>query len=238
MRCLFISDAHYPLSTEIENFLLKNHRDFDVIYILGDIFEFYYGYRNFIYPHHFRLINTLSLVAHHTNLVIFEGNHEYALEGITGFVKNIKVVKHSITVQIDGFKVYMEHGDTIDKSDLGYRIFRKALKNPFMLSFIGTLPSSWLLELSKLASGFSKSRLKSPIYRKTDRELEKFARMKIESGYDAVILAHTHSPVMKKMGNGLYINTGDFLEHFSYVTYESSCGFKMNRYREVKNEKG
>ncbi len=226
MRCLFISDAHYPLSKRIEHFLLDTYHKFDAIFILGDLFEFYYGYTNYIYPHHASLINTLSFIGQHTDLVLFEGNHEYKLENIKQFIK-ADVVKESLDIKLDNNRIYLAHGDTIDKGDIGYRIFRMALKNRFTLGAISLLPSNFLLEMSRMASGFSKSKLKKKAYRRTTEELERFAYVKLNSGFDVVILAHTHSPGMKKLNNGLYINTGDFLEHFTYVTYESSKGFQL-----------
>lgn len=218
MKCLFISDAHYPLGSEVVDFLLGNYQNYDVIYILGDLFEFYYGYENFIYPHHLRLINALKFISSKVRIKLFEGNHEYRLERIREFI-DVEVIKDGAFENIDGVKVFLAHGDTIDRLDVSYRLFRSFLKNGITLSIIERIPPSTLLRLSKVASRISKENLSSKNYRGTERALENFAKRAIENGVDVVILGHTHTPLFKKFHTGLYINSGEFFKRFSYVVY-------------------
>jgi len=230
MRCLFISDSHYPKSEAIIDFLFKYYDEYDNIFILGDLFEFYYGYRGFFYPHHLKLINLLNIISNKKKVFIFEGNHEYNLEVIKEFV-NVEVVKRELVIKLDDFLVHLEHGDTIDKKDIGYRMFRGALKNRFTLKLIDRISPRFLYFLSQKASEFSKKRLHSKKYRGTDEALERFAESKIEDGTDVVILAHTHNPIIKRIENGLYINSGDFFKHLSYVVYDSESGFSLESFR-------
>ncbi|WP_022670096.1 UDP-2,3-diacylglucosamine diphosphatase [Hippea alviniae] len=221
MKCLFLSDAHYPFGSYIVDFLLDTYHRYDAIYILGDLFEFYYGYKGFVYPHHRKLISVLSLIAKKRRLVLFEGNHEYRLKNIREFV-DAEVVYEFKEEIIDKFRVFLAHGDTIDANDRAYRLFRAFLKNRITLDFINYCVSkSVLLKLSKIASDFSKNSLRDKSYRRTSIALEKFAKSKIEEGFDVVVLAHTHEPVFKKIKNGLYINTGEFIKHPTYAVYEN-----------------
>ncbi len=226
MRCLFVSDAHYPKNDAIINFLLDVYCTFDKIFILGDLFEFYYGYKGFFYSHHIKLINLLGIISKKTEVILVEGNHEYNLENIKAFV-NVEVVKRHRIFLIDSLKVYVEHGDSIDKKDISYRIFRAFLKNRITLKIIDNINPSFLYFMSQKASEFSKKRLKIRSYRGTQREFELFAKKIIDNGADIVVLAHTHKPAIKRFGKGLYINTGDFFEHFSYVVYDSKTGFSL-----------
>ena len=235
MRCLFLSDAHYPFSKGVVDFLLDRYSDFDAIYILGDLFEFYYGYNSFVYPHHLTLINALGFISQTTKVTLFEGNHEYRLERIRDFL-NVRVVKGFLRERIGEYTVFMSHGDTIDRLDVGYRLFRAALKNKLMLSFINTIPPIRLLRLSQIASKVSKENLKSKRYRGTEKALESYAKGLLRGGVDVVIFGHTHKPVFEKMDNGLYINTGEFYSIFSYVTFDDE-GFKMHYWR-GKDDKG
>lgn len=226
MKCLFVSDAHYPSNNKIIDFLIDSYGQYDIIFILGDLFEFYYGYKNFLYTHHMKLINMLNMISKKSRVILFEGNHEYNLKRIKDFL-NVDVVEHYLNIEIDGLKLHLEHGDTIDKKDTAYRLFRAALKNTATLKIIDKLPPYFLLELSKMASSFSKKSLNNKRYRNTDKALETFAENKIREGFDYVILAHTHNPVVKKINKGTYINCGDFFNRFSYAVYESSEGFSL-----------
>ena len=221
MKCLFISDVHYPFGRSVIRFLLKKFDKYDAIYILGDLFEFFYGYGSFLYPQHLQLINVLKFVSTKTQITIFEGNHEYRLEKIRDFI-DVRIIKESLIETLGNNTVFMAHGDTIDKLDISYRFFRASLKNRFMLSLIGKIPPSRLLYLSRLASRISKENLKSKKYRGTEKALENFAFAKLKEEVDVVILGHTHTPVFKKLNGGLYINSGEFFNRFSYVTFDGS----------------
>ena len=226
MKCLFLSDAHYPTSKGIIKFLLDTYSEFDAIYILGDLFEFYYGYDDFIYPHHLSLVNVLKFISEQVRVTLFEGNHEYKLERIRDYM-NVRVVKEGLEEKIGDYNVFMAHGDTIDKKDVAYRMFRATLKNKLMLSFINTIQPSKLLFLSKLASKVSKENLKSKQYRGTEKAFEYFSEKLIFGGIDVVMLGHTHNPVFKKIGRGLYLNTGEFFLNFSYVVFDGKQ-FKLD----------
>ncbi|AEA33907.1 UDP-2,3-diacylglucosamine diphosphatase [Hippea maritima] len=231
MKCLFVSDAHYPKSDAIVRFLSEKYTNYDTIYILGDLFEFFYGYDSFVYSHHLRLINLLAQIGKSRRLVLFEGNHEYRFEGIKRYIE-ADVVKEFLEEDIDGFRVVLSHGDTIDKKDIFYRLFRGFLKSRPTLTLINLLPAYLLFNLSQKASNFSKRRIKSKKYRGTEAACLEFAQRKLKKGADVVILAHTHTPVFKKINNGLYINTGDFFENFSYVEYETTKGFFLKRWND------
>ena len=47
-----------------------------------------------------------------------------------------------------------------------------------------------------------------------------FARRKFSEGYRAVICGHIHAPEIRVFGDNYYVNTGDWLTHFSYVRFD------------------
>ncbi|MGB9755634.1 MAG: metallophosphoesterase, partial [Desulfurella sp.] len=79
MKALFLSDIHYKGNEEFLVFLDKIYKQYDKIYIVGDLFEFYYGYE-FLFCQHIKLINLLKKVSDEKKVYLFEGNHEYRLE--------------------------------------------------------------------------------------------------------------------------------------------------------------
>jgi len=46
-----------------------------------------------------------------------------------------------------------------------------------------------------------------------------FARSKIAEGYDVVVMGHRHQPTRKEVGNGIYINLGDWITHNTYAEF-------------------
>ena len=43
-----------------------------------------------------------------------------------------------------------------------------------------------------------------------------FVKARLDEGYDIVIMGHIHIPTLEHYENGIYLNTGDWIEHFSY----------------------
>jgi UDP-2,3-diacylglucosamine pyrophosphatase LpxH len=65
--------------------------------------------------------------------------------------------------------------------------------------------------------------------------LRRFAQRKLQEGFDAVVLAHTHLPeviTMKKQGGeGYYFNVGNWMRDYSYLRYRKKKGFSLEYFR-------
>ncbi|AHF97912.1 MULTISPECIES: UDP-2,3-diacylglucosamine diphosphatase [Desulfurella] len=228
MKALFLSDIHYKGNEEFLVFLDTIYKQYDRIYIVGDLFEFYYGYE-FLFCQHIKLISLLKKISEEKKVYLFEGNHEYRLEAIKKFLPKIEVVKKELIENIDSKLFYIEHGDCIDKKDKAYLMFRNILKNRFTLMLINLISPVFLLKLANIASKISKKNLKNKTLRRTDAALEEFAQNLIKKGFDFVLFAHTHNPVLKQINNGIYVNIGDFCENFTYVEFDKTI--KIRRYQ-------
>ncbi|MCD6130355.1 MAG: metallophosphoesterase [Deltaproteobacteria bacterium] len=233
MRCAFLSDIHYRKGeTEGEKlflkFLYKKAHHFDRIYILGDLFEFYLGYPHFFYKEHRKVISYLKLLSlWETKIYMIEGNHEYGFTEAGKFL-NMKVYRKNCIAHIDGRYVYLEHGDLINKKDWRHILCQYILKSPAMLYVFKKIYPSVMMKLSHIAGNVSKNYLRAK-----NGAIEKmFAdyALKIieEKDMDVVILAHIHQPLYLKKGKKIYINSGDFLEHYTFVVYENG-NFYLDR---------
>ncbi len=141
------------------------------------------------------------------------GNHDWWEKGLLKDLGIAKIPSPYSTI-IDGLKFYLHHGDGIAAQDWKYRAMRKIIRSKWTI-----LPFSFIHpDISrKLVSLFSYSSRRvsqekpdySPAY-------ELFIKARLEEGYDAVIMGHTHIPAFKKYPDGIYINTGDWLKHFTY----------------------
>ena len=48
-------------------------------------------------------------------------------------------------------------------------------------------------------------------------EYEAYAEQKLACGFDIIAIGHLHIPVIQSFSKGIYVNTGDFIDHFSYA---------------------
>jgi len=232
LKAVFFSDVHLvPEDQEKTRLLqgfLEDSGDADIVVILGDLFEFYHGYDNYIYPWYESVANTLKKMTGNGSKVYFlEGNHEFELGGF--FARHTGVVSgREMVIQHDGKKVFLSHGDASGLFCLG-----SVLKNRFIYKIMDMIGPMVTWKCAEKA-GFFLSRKIKPYDDNIKRIFRENGRKKLEEGYDVVIFAHSHmvdkiefEDTGKKK---TYLNTGDFGRYLDYVVYDSNSGFSLRTY--------
>ena len=231
MRIVFFSDAHLKKEeTEriafVTRFIEGVSKDADMVFILGDLFEFYHGHDGYIYPWYRPVIETLKEIRRNRPVYYIEGNHEFRMGSFFESYTGITSV-NDMSLLIEGKKFFLSHGDEINPIPL-----KKLLKS----SPIYALMDSFGPALSwKIAMGCRAllSKRRKPYSLKVRDRFRAYGRTKIDEGYEAVILAHSHIPDLVEYGGdgaGIYVNTGALIEHCSYADYISGKGFSLKIY--------
>ena len=128
----------------------------------------------------------------------------------------IKLHRDEFDSEYGGRKFHFIHGDGLAVDDWGYRILKRVFRSKFNIWLYRKLPSDWAFAFAKKVSVSSRKHSS-----KRDNgflsDYRNYAINKLKSGFDAVVIGHLHIPSYEKTEHGLYINSGDFIEHFSYV---------------------
>jgi len=215
---IFISDAHIrtdesPRAQMLIRFLNDIKSEVTDLYILGDLFEFWFEY-NIVFPKdYFKTLATLyNLIQNKKSVHYILGNHEVT---IGNFLRNFGFTVHSgdTILNIDGKCVFLAHGNKIDKR-LWTAIWEGLLTSRLNHSLYSLIHPDIGVFLAQGIAYLSRKQRRSPNLIKM---LERYALKKLNN-VDIVILAHSHIPVFKKYENKYYINTGDWIQHFSYAT--------------------
>jgi UDP-2,3-diacylglucosamine hydrolase len=143
----------------------------------------------------------------------------------------VRLAGDSLDIEVQDKKIHLFHGDGLAYSDKAYRIMKRLFRFRPNIWLYRQLPVDLAYRLAHRTSASSRERSYSK-----DKDLQgyhDYAKTKIDSGFDAVIMGHTHFPEIKQMGGGLYINTGDWISHNSYVKLESGV-FSLNYHKEKK----
>jgi len=221
----FLSDAHLGGEDESKekikeqkllSLLGRIKEDGEYLYLVGDMFEFWFEYKNAIPKGHLQILSKLKeLVDSGVKVIYLVGNHDFWLGDFLPTNLGIPIFKDSIEAVHQGKRIFISHGDGLAKKDRGYRILKKILRNRVNIFLYRQIPPDLSYPLAKFVSRRSRSWVQK---RDTAflQEYENFAVEKITQGFDAVILAHTHVPVIKNSGNRVYINLGDWFLHFTY----------------------
>jgi UDP-2,3-diacylglucosamine hydrolase len=223
MRKIFIADAHLrsPEDTNYRTlirFLESLPRDTDTLYLLGDLFEFWVGNPKPVYRHYREFVDCLKAVrGRGVRIVYFEGNHDFHLERFFETELQAEVHRTGAVLEIAGKRVYLCHGDQINRRDYLYRALRLAFHNPVSRAlvpfFSGRLAAHTAALLSRQSSkqhAARRSRWDYPAI------LNSFARGQFAAGCDAVITGHYHLPFVTREEGHTFIALGDWITQFSY----------------------
>lgn len=235
----FIGDAH--LSDDdpgrqalLIRFLEENRDRMERLVILGDLFEFWFGFQGYIDPAYRPLCDTLvSLTRSGIPLIYLEGNHDFALGPFFKETLGAEVYPGSHTLDIHGQRVFLAHGDGLARGDFLYRFWRGLLKNRACYGIIRRLGPERTHRLKNLISRRSWMHRRRA-FGQGECPDERFARDRCLEGADVVVLGHTHQPCEKTFRLSgrtcYYFNVGDWMKHFSYLQYRPDKGFRLAFY--------
>ncbi len=221
----FLSDVHLG-AEEPEKERLKEDKlvalldkikdEGELLYLVGDMFEFWFEYKNVIPKDHFRVLMKLKeLVDGGVKVNYIVGNHDFWLGDFLPEKMGIPIFREPVEVTHQGKRIFIAHGDGFAKNDAGYRILKKILRNRVNIFLYRQVPPDISYPLARFVARGSRNYVQK---RDTGflQDYEDFASGRIKEGFDAVILAHTHEPVLRDLGGGTYLNLGDFFRHFTF----------------------
>ncbi|HEX9912375.1 MAG TPA: UDP-2,3-diacylglucosamine diphosphatase, partial [candidate division Zixibacteria bacterium] len=187
----FISDAHLgsnsPAKEKLKEerlllFLEQIKKDSQALYILGDLFEFWFEYKNVIPKNHFPVLMKLKeLIDLGIPITYLVGNHDFWLGDSLTEQVGMKIVKHPLSVEHQGKIIYLIHGDGLAKKDIGYRILKKILRNRINIFLYKLIPPDIGIPFAKIIASYSRNKTQS-----RDKEFledyREFAKEKIVEG--------------------------------------------------------
>lgn len=231
---IFFADTHLTKKNKkklrmVEIFIRNVCIDADMVFVLGDLFEFYHGYEGYIYPWYRPIIDAFKTITEQGKSVYFlEGNHEFDMGPFFESYTGIQCVKN-LTIDIEGKRTFISHGD-----EFYLNLVTRALKAPLTIGAMNLFGPrlSWKIAMAVSRIMSKKKKGQNPKVKNVFRE---YAREKLKEGYDAVILAHTHIADYMEFGAGMakkvYLNTGDFIRKSTYIEYTSEEGFQLKEYK-------
>jgi len=235
MRDVFIADAHLRDPEDgnyrrLLTFLDRLRGETRTLYLLGDIFEFWIGYRHAVFSAYVPILEALRRLREDgTDLVFVEGNHDFHMGPYFEEVLGCRVITDGARIEIDGLKIYLAHGDLADPSDRGYRLLRRLLHSRFILclSRIVTPDLPWAI-----SRWMGRQSRKQYAGRNTRRQPEALimdhARRRFEEGSQAVVTGHFHHPLLDRGTEGTVVALGDWIDQDSYAVLENGV-FRLEK---------
>ncbi|MFA6232668.1 MAG: UDP-2,3-diacylglucosamine diphosphatase [Bacteroidota bacterium] len=222
----FISDVHLGIGSAAEERrrlglllslladILKERGD---LYIVGDLFDFWYEYRSVVPRGYHRLYQALEDLRQSDCAVTYlAGNHDFAIGDFFSRDLDINVVRDDIAFTAQDRRFYLFHGDGLAPKDGGYRLLKRVLRSPLSQRLYRLLHPDLGFGIAQRFSHSSRDYTSAKDFGQSDGMLLE-AERRIAAGVDIVIMGHRHVPDKVSIGAGTYINLGDWLSHFTYA---------------------
>ncbi len=239
MKTLVVSDVHLTVAADGHERMAAFVRflrtidpaEFNRIIILGDLFDFWFEYQHVIYSGYFDVLRVLAdLRDGGVQFYFVCGNHDFWAGRFLRDDLGFSIHPDRLTLTFGDKAVLFIHGDGINPRDTGYRIYKRIARARCVVWLFGLLHPDWAMALARAISRGSRRLTQSPDLSKGSevQPLRDFARRTLEAGdADVVMCGHCHQPVREEYpgphGAGLYINTGDWLFHRSYVVWDGDA---------------
>jgi UDP-2,3-diacylglucosamine hydrolase len=202
----------------------------EAIYLVGDLFDFWFEYQTVVPKGFNRLLGKLAELSDAgVPITAFTGNHDLWMFGYFEQELGIPVFKEPIVREIGGKTFFIGHGDGLGPGDKGYKRMKKVFQAPASQMLFRWLHPDLGTKLASFSSQQSR-RAAPPAERAWLGEkhewLLQYCLRKTEQGIcpDYFIFGHRHLPIDWLLPNGKsrYINLGEWLYHCSYAVFDGT----------------
>jgi UDP-2,3-diacylglucosamine hydrolase len=236
-KIYFLSDFHlgapdYASSLtrekKIVSFLDSIQHDAGQIFIVGDIFDFWYEYKKVVPRGYVRLLGKLAaLTDAGISVHFFVGNHDMWMKDYFQTELNIPVYFEPKVFTFNEKKFFIGHGDGLGPGDHGYKFIKKIFRNKLCQWLFGQLHPTLGIGLANYFSRKSREKTGSSDehFLGADKEWLIVYSKEIlqQEHFDYFIFGHRHYPIEFKLNEtSRYINLGDWIRNFTYATFDGN----------------
>jgi UDP-2,3-diacylglucosamine hydrolase len=236
-KVYFASDQHFgapthkaslPREKKFVAWLDDIKKDAEAIFILGDLFDFWFEYKTVVPKGFVRVLGKLAEIRDGgTPIYFFVGNHDLWMHDYFETELNIPVFHAPQEFLINQKKFLIGHGDGLGPGDKGYKRMKKVFTFPlFKWMFqwlhpdLGVRLGQYMSVKNKLISGDEDA-----TYLGDENEwLVQYCKKKLtEKDYNYFVFGHRHLPLEIKLDqNATYINLGDWIQYFTFGSFNGT----------------
>lgn len=234
-KIYFASDFHLGVPDQ-ESSLIREKKivrwlesikpDAEELYLLGDVFDFWFEYKTVVPRGYVRLLGKLAELSDEgVTIHYFTGNHDmWTFDYLVQELK-VKLYRKPIEAEYGGKIFYIGHGDGLGPGDHGYKFIKKVFANPVCQWLFARLHpnfgigiANYFSRKSRIATGTLDEKFlgeeKEWLVIHSKELLEK-------KHYDFLIFGHRHLPLDFPInGTSRYINLGDWIRYDSYAVFD------------------
>ena len=238
-KVYFASDFHlgaakghhdHERELKIIRWLDRIKKDAAAIFLVGDVFDFWFEYKHVIPKGFIRFQGKLAEIADAgIPIFLFTGNHDLWYQSYFAEELQIAIHKQPISIEI-GEKLFMVgHGDGLGTGDHFFKIVKKI--------FVAKFPQ-WAFRWIHPDVGIAMARFWSRSSRKRSQQrdekhlgedevlLRYCHEVEKQRHHDYYVFGHRHLPLEMKVGEqATYFNLGEWFQANSYLEFDGEKAF-------------
>lgn len=224
-------DSSLEREKRLVSWLEMARADAAEIFLMGDLFDFWFEYKTAIPRGYARLLGKLAEITDSGIPVhLFRGNHDmWAFDYLTQEL-NIQLHRDPEFREFNGKYFYLAHGDGLGPGDNGYKFIKKVFANRF---------NQWLFRQIHPDFGIRMALFWSRKSRSASTEKEKKIRdinlkliqqritvhsnemLKLHPELNFLVYGHYHYPIDLLLESGAHqVVLGDWITHFTYAVFD------------------
>ncbi len=231
----FASDFHLGIDArlpsqererQIVRWLDLISNDAETIFLVGDLFDFWFEYKSVVPRGFVRLLGKMAeLKDRGINIEVFTGNHDMWMFSFFEDELGIPVHREPIIREINGVKFFIAHGDGLGPNDYGYKFIKQVFAHPISQWLFARLHPNFAFAMARYWSSKSRetAEQKDQLLGRDQEWLVEYANKKLDQmDIDYFIFGHRHIPINCLLDNGtsIYINLGDWLYYNSFASFD------------------
>jgi UDP-2,3-diacylglucosamine hydrolase len=196
------------------------------IYLVGDVFDFWFEYKSTVPKGFVRLLGRLAELSDSgIKIHFFTGNHDmWAFDYLTEEI-GAKIYREPIEIDLNGKKMMIGHGDGLGPADHGYKFIKKVFANKLCQWLFARLHPNlsfgvahYFSKKSRIATGTSDEKFLG----NENEWLVIYCKEVLQKKHiDYFIFGHRHLPLDIQLNdNSRYINLGEWINYNTYAVWD------------------
>jgi UDP-2,3-diacylglucosamine hydrolase len=229
-------EASFPREQKFVSWLDEVKKDAEAIFLLGDLFDFWFEYNTVVPKGFIRVLGKLAEISDSgIPIYFFVGNHDLWMNDYFQKELNIPVYHDNKEFEFNGKTFLIGHGDGKGPGDNGYKRMKKVFVHPvsklifkWLHPDLGVKLAQYLSVKNKLISGDADVKY---LGEENEWLIQYCKRKVLEKPYNFMVFGHRHLPLEKDITeNSRYINLGDWVSYFTYGVFDGET-FELKKYQ-------
>lgn len=198
------------------------------VFLLGDVFDFWFEYATVIPKGFIRLQGKLAELSDlGIKLYFFKGNHDMWVFDYFKKEFGMEVISDELIIERNGKRFFLHHGDGLGSGDTKYKLLKNFFRSNFCQWLFARIHPNLGIGIANYWSGKSrlannkKEGLKQVEFEETWVKSFYEELKQTQGSFDYVIIGHRHFPISVSLANGAtYFNLGEWVNYTSYAVFD------------------